>query len=346
MIKRNNLNYIEKLLLEKKLPSLKILLEDEEKQSKTKESKPAENKSSSTDSSRQSSSGDSAAADNNTGGDTGGTGGGLDDLFADSGSGGDTGDGEEGGGDAGGGDIFAGGGGDPNAQQDISQQSADPEKEKDEKEKKIKKGLKLAADTLYDVSSGGFDPNISHQITQNLFDIKNESRFYNKNKKKLIENISKFLFKNVKDYDIKKYKKLSLKDKSFYLNEKKLLRMNKILLENETDDIIGDKFWQENAPIDAIVNNAVELTNNFIDKVDIPSLIINSVSIKFGKMAGEEQEENKNAPNEYKQKLADFIQKYTSALKNIPDYKNYPTDKFAVNSNIPDIQAVGASNSQ
>lgn len=130
------------------------------------------------------------------------------------------------------------------------------------------------------------------------------------------------------------------------MNENKLLKINNILLESGTDDIIGDKFWEENAPIDAIVNNAIDLTNNFIDKIDIPALIINSVSIKFGKMAGEEQEENKNAPNEYKQKLADFIQKYTTALKNIPDYKNYPTDKFAVNANIPDIPAVGASNSQ
>lgn len=56
MIKKNNLNYIERLLLEKKLPSLKILLEDEGKESKGKESKPAENKSTGNDSSKSSSS--------------------------------------------------------------------------------------------------------------------------------------------------------------------------------------------------------------------------------------------------------------------------------------------------
>ena len=123
----------------------------------------------------------------------------------------------------------------------------------------------------------------------------------------------------------------------------KLMQVNYLLNEaNSVDEIINNKFWEENATVDLIVGNAINLTKNFENLIDIPKLIMNSVAIKFGKQAAQESSENKNAENEYKLKLDEFIQKYATALKELPDYENYDTSSAVFNANSPDIAATGA----
>ena len=99
-----------------------------------------------------------------------------------------------------------------------------------------------------------------------------------------------------------------------------------------------------NGSIDLIVNNAINLTKNFQNLIDIPALIMNSVAIKFGKQAAEEVGENKGATNEYKTKLEEFLDKYSQALTQLPDYEHYSVEKIRLQNPQPTPAAIGASN--
>ena len=130
---------------------------------------------------------------------------------------------------------------------------------------------------------------------------------------------------------------------NFQMNEKSLLRLNKVINEaSSVDEIINDKFWEDNATVDLVVDNAINLTKHFESLIDIPKLIMNSVAIKFGKQAAQESGENKNAENEYKLKLDEFLQKYATALKELPEYENYDTSRTVFDASKPDIAATGA----
>jgi len=311
-------------LLENSKMSLRILLEEEsdddskKADSGSKESAPAEDKPA------------DDAAKSEGGSDE------LNDLFSDnSGGGSETPSGEEGG------DIFAGGeegeeGGEAAAGGE-EKPVIDTQAEKKKAEKAIETAAQKAAETMYDVGGGAFDARANRTLEKNIFE--NSLKM-----KKIYENINKLVFKNVNLKNIV-HNKLSLN--KFVVNENKFFnqKVYKLLKESSLDDIINDKFWEENAAVDTLVDNAVELTKHFTDKIDIPALIINAVSVKFGKMAAE-QEEPRYAEI-FKQKLADFISEYTRAVvEELPEYENYPTEQFRLPNKPADIAGVGAKDGQ
>ena len=326
-MKRQSLNKIEKMLLESTFPTLKILLEEEEKKEEKSDSGDddlfgggEESKDKGDD--KKEEGGDEEGGDE---------GGGLDDLF---GSGDEEGGDEEKeeGSDEEGGDE----GGDEEEADKPS--AADKAKEKEEKDKAIELAAKQAQQAFSDVASGGLDMSAGNNFNDLLF--KNESFSKRRQVKRLKENISRFLFKNVDIRSLSRKQNLSLKN--FSMNERKFLKVNQLLNEGSVDDIINNQFWKDNASVDIIVNNAINLTKNFQDLIDIPTLIMNSVAIKFGKQAAEETSDNKNAANQYKLKLEEFLGKYTKELQQLPDYKNYDVSKFRFNAGTPDVAAVGA----
>jgi len=325
------LNKFERMLLESKFPTLRILLEEEEEKKdegggEEKKEEGGEEK--------------AAAGDEDTGGNDD-----LDDLFG----GGDEGGGEEG--EAAAGDEAATGeeaaagdaAGGEAAPADNGEDAKKAQKEKENAaiEKVAKTAKKVYDGVVSDVLKPGGDDFESALFGNRSLEMQ-ESYRVRKQKNRIQENISKYLFKNVNMRKLSNKKNLSL-GSNFQMNEKKLLRINHVINEaSSVDEIINDKFWEENATVDLIVGNAINLTKHFQDLIDIPKLIMNSVAIKFGKQAAQESSENKNAENEYKLKLDEFIQKYATQLKQLPDYENYDTSASIVNANRPDIPATGA----
>jgi hypothetical protein len=328
------LNKFERMLLESKFPTLKILLEEEEEK---KDEGGGEEK--------KDEGGDAASTDAGGTEDSGSSS--LDDLF---GGGGDAGgeegaEGAEGGaedsdaaaesGDAAGGEAAA------PADDGEDAKKAQKEKENAAIEKVAKTAKKVYDGVVSDVLKPGGDDFESALFGNRSLEMQ-ESYRVRKQKNRIQENISKYLFKNVNMRKLSNKKNLSL-GSNFQMNEKKLLRINHVINEaSSVDEIINDKFWEENATVDLIVGNAINLTKHFQDLIDIPKLIMNSVAIKFGKQAAQESSENKNAENEYKLKLDEFIQKYATQLKQLPDYENYDTSASVFNASKPDIAATGA----
>lgn len=322
---RQVLNKFERMLLESKFPTLRILLEEEEE--KKEEGGKEEKKE------------DTGGGEEDKGGDEGGDegGGSLDDLFG--------GGGEEGGGEeepaadegaAGGEEIAA----EPAADSE-DDKKAQKEKENAAIEKVAKTAKKVYDGVVSDVLKPGGD-DFESALFGNRSSEMQVSHQIRKQQNRIQENVSKYLFKNVNMRQLSRKKNLSLSN-NLKMNEMKLMQVNYLLNEaNSVDEIINNKFWEENATVDLIVGNAINLTKNFENLIDIPKLIMNSVAIKFGKQAAQESSENKNAENEYKLKLDEFIQKYATALKELPDYENYDTSSAVFNANSPDVAAVGA----
>ena len=318
---RQVLNKFERMLLESKFPTLRILLEEEEE--KKEEVEKEEKKE------------DTGEGEEDKGGDEGG--GSLDDLFG--------GGGEEGGGEeepaadegaAGGEEIAA----EPAADSE-DDKKAQKEKENAAIEKVAKTAKKVYDGVVSDVLKPGGD-DFESALFGNRSSEMQVSHQIRKQQNRIQENVSKYLFKNVNMRQLSRKKNLSLSN-NLKMNEMKLMQVNYLLNEaNSVDEIINNKFWEENATVDLIVGNAINLTKNFENLIDIPKLIMNSVAIKFGKQAAQESSENKNAENEYKLKLDEFIQKYATALKELPDYENYDTSSAVFNANSPDIAATGA----
>ena len=318
---RQVLNKFERMLLESKFPTLRILLEEEEE--KKEEGEKEEKKE------------DTGEVEEDKGGDEGG--GSLDDLFG--------GGGEEGGGEeepaadegaAGGEEIAA----EPAADSE-DDKKAQKEKENAAIEKVAKTAKKVYDGVVSDVLKPGGD-DFESALFGNRSSEMQVSHQIRKQQNRIQENVSKYLFKNVNMRQLSRKKNLSLSN-NLKMNEMKLMQVNYLLNEaNSVDEIINNKFWEENATVDLIVGNAINLTKNFENLIDIPKLIMNSVAIKFGKQAAQESSENKNAENEYKLKLDEFIQKYATALKELPDYENYDTSSAVFNANSPDIAATGA----
>ena len=333
MKKRNqSLNKIERMLLESRFPTLRVLLEDEEK----KEDKPAEEPA-------KEEPADAGGGDDKGGGDDGG--GDLADLFGDSGEA-EPASGEVGGDAAAeGGDEAApaeGGEGDMGGDMGTEEPSTeDKQAKKDEEEKAVKAAVKKAEMTYKDVVSDVLDRSVGDSFNDKLFGVSEGNSRKRYQMKRLQENISKYLFKNVNMRSIKNKKNMSLKN-SFEMNESKLLKVNYLMEAKSVDDMINNKFWEDNASVDLIVDNAINLTKNFQNLIDIPALIMNSVAIKFGRQAAEEAGDNQNAQNEYKLKLEEFLDKYSKSLAQLPDYENYDTSKYRFDMTNPDKQAVGA----
>ena len=323
---RQVLNKFERMLLESKFPTLRILLEEEEEK---KEEGGEEEKKEDTDGGEE----------------AGGEDGGLDDLF--------------GGGDAGGeeaapeGEEAAAGGEETGEAAPEGEAAATPvddgedakkaqkEKENAAIEKVAKTAKKVYDGVVSDVLKPGGD-DFESALFGNRSSEMQVSHQIRKQQNRIQENVSKYLFKNVNMSQLSRKKNLSLSN-NLRVNERKLMRVNYVINEaNSVDEIINNKFWEENATVDLIVGNAINLTKNFENLIDIPKLIMNSVAIKFGKQAAQESSENKNAENEYKLKLDEFIQKYATALKELPDYENYDTSSAVFNANRPDIAATGA----
>jgi hypothetical protein len=338
MKKRNqSLNKFERMLLESKFPTLRVLLEEEGKEEGAKE---------------EGGGGEEASS--------------LDDLFGGGGeeekSGGEEGAKEEGGGTDdlfGGGGKEEGGGGEEGADQGAAEDplaggEEDAEKPKEDKaaaeeqkKKDIEKAVKQATNA-YDEVTGDVILPVDIDLDDKLFGSNIIEGRFNRNTKRqfkrLQESISKYLFQNVKMRAVKNKKIMSLKN-SFSMNESKLFKINHLINEaNSVDDMINNKFWEDNASIDLIVNNAINLTKNFQNLIDIPALIMNSVAIKFGKQAAEEVGENKGATNEYKTKLEEFLDKYSQALTQLPDYEHYSVEKIRLQNPQPAPAAIGASN--
>ena len=322
---RQVLNKFERMLLESKFPTLRILLEEEEKKEEGGEEEKKE--------------------DTDGGEEAGGEDGGLDDLF--------------GGGDAGGeeaapeGEEAAAGGEETGEAAPEGEAAATPvddgedakkaqkEKENAAIEKVAKTAKKVYDGVVSDVLKPGGD-DFESALFGNRSSEMQVSHQIRKQQNRIQENVSKYLFKNVNMRQLSRKKNLSLSN-NLKMNEMKLMQVNYVLNEaNSVDEIINNKFWEENATVDLIVGNAINLTKNFENLIDIPKLIMNSVAIKFGKQAAQESSENKNAENEYKLKLDEFIQKYATALKELPDYENYDTSSAVFNANSPDIAATGA----
>ncbi len=332
---RQVMNKFERMLLESKFPTLKILLEKDEALDDLFGG------------------GDSGGEKEKEGGDdksSGGSDDALDDLFGgedsgdkeDGGGEGDSGGkegGEEGGeeGDASAGETEEGG------EESEEESKADADDKKKKEQEAIEKAAKTSAAIYKNVAGDAIEA--GDDFNKALFGSRSsemrESYQLRKQRNRIHENISKYLFQNVNMRQVARKKNLSLGN--FYMNENKLLHVNRVINEaTSVDEIINDKFWEENAAVDLIVDNAINLTRHFEELIDIPKLIMNSVAIKFGKQAAQESGENKNAENEYKLKLDEFLQKYSTALKELPDYENYDTSRTVYDANTPDNAAVGA----
>jgi hypothetical protein len=132
------------------------------------------------------------------------------------------------------------------------------------------------------------------------------------------------------------FKKVGLSN-SFRLQEKKIFSTNKKILKEFS---INDKVGDIDLSVELLVDNAINLTKNFEDLIDIPNLILTQISAKFAEKAIED--ENENAGSEYRVKLEEFIEKYMSKLKTIDNYKNYDTSKYVISHNPQRPVATGA----
>jgi hypothetical protein len=124
---------------------------------------------------------------------------------------------------------------------------------------------------------------------------------------------------------------------SFKLQEKKIFMTNKKVLKEFS---INDKVGDIDLSIDVLVSNAINLTKNFDNLIDIPDLILSHVSARFAEKAIDDDDDN--AGSEYRVKLEEFIEKYMHKLKSIDDYKNYDTSKYVISHNPQRPVATGA----
>ena len=124
---------------------------------------------------------------------------------------------------------------------------------------------------------------------------------------------------------------------SFKLQEKKIFMTNKKILKEFS---INDKVGDIDLSIDVLVSNAINLTKNFDNLIDIPDLILSHVSSRFAEKAIDDEDDN--AGSEYRVKLEEFIEKYMQKLKTIDDYKNYDTSKYVISHNPQRPVATGA----
>ena len=124
---------------------------------------------------------------------------------------------------------------------------------------------------------------------------------------------------------------------SFRLQEKKIFMTNKKILKEFS---INDKVGDIDLSIDVLVSNAINLTKNFDNLIDIPDLILSHVSSRFAEKAIDDEDDN--AGSEYRVKLEEFIEKYMQKLKTIDDYKNYDTSKYVISHNPQRPVATGA----
>lgn len=245
------------------------------------------------------------------------------------------------------GDTAADAGGEAEAEAEAAPAAPPEESEEDkrkaeeEKEKEIEKAVKKATKTFNNiVSYANLDPNLDTAINKKLYSF-GEAKI-NRAQKRLNESITKYLFKDTSFKNVHNRSKISMLN-NFSKNSAIINKISNKLNES-ADDIISDKFWNENASVDVLVDNAIDLTIHFEDQIDIPEMIMNSVAVKFGKMAAEKVGEEPNVEAEYKEMLDEFMSKYLKKLTQSVDYENYDTTKIRLSNPTPDIQAVGAMN--
>jgi len=126
-----------------------------------------------------------------------------------------------------------------------------------------------------------------------------------------------------------------LKD-SFKLKEKRIFKIHKMLKENSMNSQLNEL----DISVDELVNNAINLTKNFTNKIDIPELIMDHIASRFAEKATEEEDES--VANSYRVKLEEFIEKYLRKLVSIDDYKNYDASSYIIKNEPPFKSAIGA----
>lgn len=131
-------------------------------------------------------------------------------------------------------------------------------------------------------------------------------------------------------------KKMSLKN-SFLMNEKRIFGLHKKLL---NEDSFSDATSNIDISVNKMISNAINLTKNFIDVVDIPELVVNSIAAKFAEKAAADTDEN--SANEYRVKLEEFIDGYMRELVRIDDYKNYDVSAYVMKNQPKYHTSVGA----
>lgn len=243
--------------------------------------------------------------------------------------------------EGGGGEADAGGGEEAAPATPPEESEEDKRKAEEEKQKEIEKAVKKATKTFNNVVSyANLDPNLDVAINKKLYSF-GEAKI-NREQKRLNESITKYLFKDTSFKNVHNRSKMSMLN-NFSKNNAIISRLSNKLNES-ADDMIGDKFWSENASVDVLVDNAIDLTIHFEDQIDIPEMIMNSVAVKFGKMAAEKVGEEPNVEAEYKEMLDEFMNKYLKKLTQSADYENYDTTKIRLGNPLPDVPAVGAMN--
>jgi len=131
-------------------------------------------------------------------------------------------------------------------------------------------------------------------------------------------------------------RKMSLKN-SFVINEKRIFGIHNKLLK---EDSFSDATSNIDISINKMISNAINLTKNFIEVVDIPELIVNSIASKFAEKAAADDDEN--SANEYRIKLEEFIEGYMRELIRIDDYKNYDVSAYVMKNQPKYHTSVGA----
>ncbi len=131
-------------------------------------------------------------------------------------------------------------------------------------------------------------------------------------------------------------KKMSLKN-SFLMNEKRIFGLHKKLL---NEDSFSDATSNIDISVNKMISNAINLTKNFIDVVDIPELVVNSIAAKFAEKAAADTDEN--SANEYRVKLEEFIDGYMRELVRIDDYKNYDVSAYVMKNQPKYHTSIGA----
>ena len=126
-----------------------------------------------------------------------------------------------------------------------------------------------------------------------------------------------------------------LKD-NFHLQEKRIFKIQKMLKENS----LASQLSELDISVDELVNNAINLTKNFIDKIDIPELIMDHIANRFAEKAAEEEDDS--VANSYRLKLEEFIEKYLRKLVTVDDYKNYDASGYIMKNEPAMKTAVGA----
>lgn len=157
-------------------------------------------------------------------------------------------------------------------------------------------------------------------------------------KTKVAVNFNKREFSDVLDQSLfgeSFLRKSKLKD-NFKLQEKRIFKIQKLLNENS----LSGQLSELDVSVDELVNNAINLTKNFVNKVDIPELIMDHIASRFAEKAAEEEDES--IASSYRVKLEEFIEKYLRKLVSVDDYKNYDASGYIIKNEPTMKTAVGA----